>query len=322
MSVWTIVLAEGHAGRLQKQIEEWFETPCPKQFCAFCGTRSMLSHTLHRATRIADEERIVTIVSKDHRCFLDHSLPGRCLEQPSNRGTGVGVFLAVTEILAEDPDATAVILPADHFVFPEDRFVEQIEETIRLADSFPRKLVLSGIKAEGPETDHDWVEPGRAYEHARRPIHGTREVNGLHAKPSPQEAVEWWRSGFYWNTRIVTARLKGLWELGWQLVPSVVYRFNQYLNILYAIQDGAIGVDEKELFLSLVYEDIPTTDLVSQVLARASNQSLFFTLRDLYWSDWGRPERILETIERFGLKANFRGGFHEGPKQRQPQLSI
>ena len=310
MSIWAIVLADSHGSRIQKHIEEWFEVPCPKQFCAFCGTRSMLAHTLQRTARIVDPERIVTIVSKDQRCFFGEDFPGRFIEQPEQRGSAVGAFLAVTEILAEDPEATALIVPGDHFVFPEDRFMEQIDETIRLAEAFPRKLILSGVKADRPATDYGWVEPGRAYEHSSGWIHGTHEISRFRDKPSAREAFEWWRSGFYWNTMIVTARLKGLWELGWQLVPSVVYRFNQYLNILFAIQDGAIGADEKELFLSLVYEDIPTTDLSSQILARVTDHSLFYKLKDLYWSDWERPERILETIERFGLKPNFDSRVH------------
>lgn len=305
MSIWAIVLADGHGSEVQKHIEEWFQNPCPKQFCTFCGTRSMLAHTLHRTARIVDPDRIVTILSKDQRCFLDDDLPGRFLGQPEQRGSGVGAFLAITEILAEDPEATALILPADHFVFPEDTFIEQVDETVRLANSFPRKLIVSGIKADRPETEYGWVEPGRAYEHSTGWIHRTYEISKFHDQPSLREAVEWWRSGLYWNTVIVTARLKGLWELGWQLIPSVVYRFNQYLNILFAIQDGAIGADEKELFLSLVYDDIPSTDLSGQILARAADHSLFYGLKDLYWSDWGRPERILETIERFGLKPNF-----------------
>ncbi|MEJ2147836.1 MAG: hypothetical protein P8020_22215, partial [Acidobacteriota bacterium] len=276
MSIWAIVLADGHGSEVQKHIEEWFQDPCPKQFCTFCGTRSMLAHTLHRTARIVDPERILTILSKDQRCFLADNLPGRCLEQPEQRGSAVGAFLAITEILAEDHDATALIVPADHLVLPEDRFIEKLDETIRLAN-----------------------------------IHRTYEISKFYDGPSRRETVEWWRSGHYWNTMIVTARLKGLWELGWQLVPSVVYRFNQYLYILFAIQDGAIGADEKELFLSLVYEDIPSTDLSSQILARATDHSLFCGLKDLYWSDWDRPERILETIERFGLKPNFQAGIPE-----------
>lgn len=312
MSIWAIVLADGHGSRMEKHIEEWFRTSCPKQFCTFCGTRSMSLHTLHRAARIVEPERIVTVVSKGDRPLLGDDAPGRCIEQPERRGSGVGVFLAASEILAEDPSATALILPADHFVFPDDRFVEQIEETIRLAKAFPRKLILSGIKADHPETDYGWVEPGRAYEHASGWIQRTHEINRFHERPSPREAVEWWRSGFYWNTKIVTTSLKGLWELGWQLVPAVVYRFNQYLNILCGIQDGAIGADEKDLFLSLVFEDIPNTDLSGQILARATRQSLFFKLNDLYWSDWERPERVIETIERFGLKPNFHADFLRG----------
>lgn len=321
MSTWAIVLADGFGSRLQKQIEEWFGEFFPKQFCTFCGTRSMLMHTLHRASRIVDPEHIVTIVSQGQRSLLGEEYRGRCIEQPEQRGTAVGAFLAATEILAEDPDATALIFPADHFIFPEDRFIEQIEETVRLARSFSRKLILSGIRAERPDRHCDWVEPGRSYEHSAGWIHETREIRAFHSNPTAREALEWWRSGFYWNTAIITTRLKALWELGWQLVPSVVYRFNQYLNILYAIQDGAIGADEKELFLSLVYEDIPSTDMSGQILARAIDHTLCFRLRDLYWSNWDEPERILETIKRFGLRPNFPGGYSESrPAVEQARL--
>ena len=48
--VWSIVLAGGEGERVQPLVQRWLGQPKPKQYCAFVGTRSLLQHTLDRAT--------------------------------------------------------------------------------------------------------------------------------------------------------------------------------------------------------------------------------------------------------------------------------
>ncbi len=119
---WATVLAGGESERMQPLIRSWLGYDRPKPYCAFLGDHSMLRHTLDRVRDVVPPDRTMTVINGKHRGFLDQALsgqtPGRLFEQPVDRGTAPGVFLPVTQIMEEDPEATVLILPSDHFVFP------------------------------------------------------------------------------------------------------------------------------------------------------------------------------------------------------------
>lgn len=127
--LWSIVLAGGDGERIRPLTERWLGRHTPKQYCAFVGTRSMLQHTLDRAARLSAPERTVTVIARGHLPLVRQQLSTRqstIIPQPLNRDTAVGMFLALTYVRAADPEATVVILPADHFVHPEARFLEAV----------------------------------------------------------------------------------------------------------------------------------------------------------------------------------------------------
>ncbi|HLV01541.1 MAG TPA: hypothetical protein VKZ59_09750, partial [Acidobacteriota bacterium] len=66
------------------------------------------------------------------------------------------------------------------------------------------------------------------------------------------------------------------------------------------------------------YRGIPATDFSSELLVGAARQTLLYPLSGVYWSDWGQPERILQTIEEFGLKPNFSAGSRLLPDKPEP----
>ncbi|HUG44848.1 MAG TPA: sugar phosphate nucleotidyltransferase, partial [Acidobacteriota bacterium] len=101
-SRWAIVLAGGEGKRLRPLIEDLFGAPIPKQYCTFCGTRSMLQHTVDRAAKIVDPNRILTVVGNGHRRFLTEEMPGRLIEQPAPRETAPGVFLPASYAMSQD----------------------------------------------------------------------------------------------------------------------------------------------------------------------------------------------------------------------------
>ena len=105
----------------------------------------MLQHTLDRACQVVDPDRVLTVISCDHVKWLQGSMiwsiAGRVLKQPSNLDTGPGIFFPTACILATDPSATILVLPSDHFVFPEQKFLSQIR---RLAEEqWFRKLLVT-----------------------------------------------------------------------------------------------------------------------------------------------------------------------------------
>jgi mannose-1-phosphate guanylyltransferase len=259
----------------------------PKQYCAFVGRRSLFQHTVDRADALGSPERRVVVAATQHREYLDEQLRGRdggkLILQPRNRGTAVGIFAGLTHVLARDPDATVVIYPSDHFVYPETTFLSRVHTAVGIAREFPQSPVLLGVRPGDLETDYGWIVPS-----PRDPNGLARRVATFIEKPPPSLAEKALRLGGLWNTMIVASQLGTLWKLGSRLLPEI-------MPALARCRD-ALGAGNEQSVLEEVYRDLPSRDFSYDVLQRARRELSVLELSGVWWSDWGRPNRILETI--------------------------
>ena len=82
---------------------------------------------------------------------------GTILFQPANRDTAAGLFLPLTYIRARAPQATVLLYPSDHFVYPEDRFLEVVRRAAQIAESRPDRVVLLGVAPDRLELRNNFV---------------------------------------------------------------------------------------------------------------------------------------------------------------------
>jgi len=293
---WSIVLAGGRGERLAAFTERWLGRPVPKQYCAFVGGRSMLQHTLDRASRISNPEAIVTVVAREHagywRSQVGGALASGVVTQPVNRDTAAGIFLPLARVRAMDPGATVAVFPSDHFIYPETRFVAAVETALRAAGELPQRLVLLGVRPDEPEPDYGWIFPGREL----LDLEGQRvhAVRTFLEKPSAEDARAAREEGALWNTMIIAAKVETLWRLGWRYLPELMFRFESYVE--------AIGTPMENAALTSVYADMPNRNFSSDLLQRARTEVAAIELEGVLWSDWGRAERIAETLARLGKR--------------------
>jgi mannose-1-phosphate guanylyltransferase len=285
--LWSIILAGGEGERTRAFVEEWLGYHKPKQYCVFTGTRSLFQHTVDRADTLASPGRRVVVAAPEHRGYVLDQLQGRgegrVILQPKNRGTAPGVFLALTYVLSRDSDATVVIYPSDHFVYPESAFLYVVRNAVRSAERYKEASVLLGVRPSTSESDYGWIAPS--------PSEGmglTREVEGFLEKPSRHLAEEAFRRGWLWNTMIVASKAAALWEFGWRAVPEIMPSF---VEIWEALRSGG-----DMSMLEEIYRGLPSRDFSSDVLERAPDRLRVLEMNGVWWSDWGRPERILETL--------------------------
>ena len=113
-----MVLAGGEGSRLQGLTRNVHGVVVPKQFCSLQGGPSLLQEALQRAATVASMQRVGTVVAAQHRQWWTSMLgllrPRNIFVQPHNRGTAHGILLPLLRIADLDPDATVVLLPADH----------------------------------------------------------------------------------------------------------------------------------------------------------------------------------------------------------------
>jgi mannose-1-phosphate guanylyltransferase len=309
---WAIVLAGGDGRRMVPFITRWLGRPRPKQYCAFDGRRTMLEHTCARALDAVAAERVVTVVNRDHRRFLNghrrRRLPGTIVEQPERRDTGPGVFLPLTRVVAADPEALVAIMPSDHFIRPRALFAERLEEAFLLAEFLPGQIVLLAARPDAPEPDYGWIVPGSR-------LAGEAVLVGrFKEKPAPEEAAELHRLGGLWNTMIVVARAAALWDLAREFQPAMVERFD-------ALR-WWMGREEQDEAVALAYRGMPSVNFSRGILEPAAPWTVALPMTGVTWSDWGRPERIVETLEELGQPRPFPAGVLAEPAPAPPERGL
>lgn len=297
--LWGIVLAGGEGERLRGFVRTFLGSDAPKQFCAFLGRRTMVEHTLRRAETLIPRHRLLLVAAAHHRRHLFASLaerpPGTVLLQPAGRDTGPGVLLPLLHVLHRDPGALVAILPSDHFVRPGRRFMGAVQAAAEyVARTGSDSVVLLGVEPTDPETDYGWLGPGPSADAAGwAPL---RSVSGFVEKPGDDQAAALMAEGWLWNTMVLVARADALWKLVRDTAPELAAYFSMVRR--------AIGTLWESEILNDVYRMLPPVNFSRAVLARCPERLLVLPIRNVLWSDWGRGERVIETLTRIGIPEN------------------
>jgi mannose-1-phosphate guanylyltransferase len=292
-NVWVVVLAGGQGTRLQAFLRKVSGTDCPKQFSRIIGSRSMLRHTWDRAVQVAPRERIVTIITAGQEPYVQEEscegLPGTVLVQPFNRETAAGLLCPLLWIAQQDPQATVAVFPADHFIWEEARFIRYVRAAISAAEHLPERVILHGVEATDPESGYGWIEPTEPMMQVGSAE--LRQVRQFWEKPDRRTAEHLLASGCLWNTLVLVGRLEAYLGLANLCIPDVLSPLRTV-----ACQLGtAAGAPT----LRGIYRHLRSSDFSRDVLSRYPGGLLVQTVRGLYWSDWGDPDRIIRTLRHF-----------------------
>ncbi len=297
--LWSIILAGGDGQRIRPFIEHWLGCYKPKQYCRFVGTRSLFQHTIDRADQLTPAERRVTVIACSHKTHVQMQLSGRrpgwVTPQPVNCGTAAGIFLPLCHAYESDSSATVVIYPSDHFIYPEPAFIEAVDRAVAASDKLPGRVLLLGAVSDRAEPEYGWILPGQEYPGlSSSRVH---RIGHFLEKPQLPLAIAAMEAGGLWNTLILIAKAAVLWNLGWRLMPDVMARFERIRK--------SVGTTRERAVIEEEYRTMPVRDFSSHVLQRAPKDLAVMELRGIYWSDWGRPERIAATLKRIGKKPLF-----------------
>lgn len=300
-----LILAGGRGARMQPVIKRWLGCDIPKQYCTFVGSRSMIRHTIDRATSLVKGRDCITIIAPEHRAHYQASVgdefDGQLIEQPSDRGTAAGILLPMAAMMNADPAATVVILPSDHFVYPESRFLGILSSACELAERHIDRLILLGAEATRPETDYGWIRLGTPLE-ASGPLYG---VSSFHEKPTVEAATELYEEGAVWNTFIMAAKVRTLWTLGWRYLPEFMVRLEVLRDVQRAVRANRAQSIHEAMATDKLYDLVQAADFSKDVLQRAMPRCAVIPMNGVEWCDWGRPERVHATLQSMGKVPHF-----------------
>lgn len=298
-ALWSIILAGGDGERTRPFIEKWLGYPKPKQYCTFVGTRSMRQHTLDRADRLGAPHQKITVVSQAHQRYASEALAGQqagqVILEPDYCGTGAGIFLPLTYVRAWDPKATVVIFPSDHFVFPEDRFMEAVERATCASHILQDRILLLGVRPTHLELDYHWMNVGGILGWSGGSC--VRQVDSFLHQPGRIQVLNAMANGALWNSLVIVAKVETLWKLGWQYLPVVMERFERL--------GKAIGSSHEGQMLRQLYQKMPVLNFSAELLQRVPERLGMIEVEDVLWSDWETPDRIFDSLNVLGKEPMF-----------------
>ena len=171
----------------------------PKQFLTLIGDRSLYQETVLRANALADVQSPVTVCSEDHRFMVGEQLQeigvahGGILLEPMARNTAPAIAIAALHLLADDAQATMLVLPADHLIEDEVAFRDAVARAAVLADQ--DWLVTFGIHPDGPEIGYGYIARGEEL------AEGGYRIGRFVEKPDLATAQSYVDDGGYvWNS--------------------------------------------------------------------------------------------------------------------------
>jgi len=287
---WGIVLAGGEGERLKPLIRQWLGHEKPKQFCALTSDKTLLEETLDRVSGLVAKERIVTIIGRDHRAYMNGSASraGKLILQPAGRETAPGIYLPAAHILRADPSATVLIFPSDHFISSGPAFAACVRKAAGMAERWPEKIVLLGAVPDGPEEDYGWIEPDRSWSTAA----GAMKVASFREKPGTKEAAAMFEQGCLWNTMVMAVKVKTLWAMGRECLPEMMEHFDALLPSLGTPSEGSA--------LASAYRRLGRHNFSRDIVERVPDRVMVLPMEGVEWSDLGRPARIEEIRGRLG----------------------
>lgn len=213
MSLIPVILCGGAGSRLWPVSRESH----PKPFIRLADGQSLLQKAFLRGARLPGVSQVLTVTNRDFFFKTEDEfrevnagrLPTSFLLEPFGRNTAAAVAAAAVLVAEKEPEATLLVLAADHLIADQEAFAAAVESATALASE--GNLVTFGIQPGAPETGYGYIEAD-----------GHR-VKCFVEKPNAQTAAEYVASGrFYWNSGMFCFKASTMLEEMVQHCPAIL----------------------------------------------------------------------------------------------------
>jgi len=264
----------------------------PKQFLRITGREPMLLETVRRIRPLVPARR-VTLVADAASTRLARKLLPRLpkesfLVEPLARNTAPALMLATARVWLDNPEAVVAVLPADHLIRDEGRFLRILRAGVEAA-ARERAFVTFGIPPAYPATGYGYIRHDRE---SGRKIGGALfyPVQEFKEKPNLAQADEYLASGDYaWNSGMFLWRADVFAEKLEVFAPELM---PAWTGMVEALRSG----NRKKLLAAFALAPALSIDyaLMEKV------EGVLVADGDFGWSDVGAWSTLLEAWPRDG----------------------
>lgn len=197
MKIYPVILSGGTGSRL------WplSRAALPKQLLPLISDATMLQETATRLEGLANLMPPLFVCGNEHRFMIAEQMrqigltPLGILLEPEGRNTAPAVATAANFLLAIDPSAMMLVLPADHVIADVLAFHAAIAHAVEAATT--GVLATFGIVPTSPQTGYGYIRKGAQL----ASLPGCFSVSRFVEKPDLATATDYVNDGQYlWNS--------------------------------------------------------------------------------------------------------------------------
>ena len=221
-AIYPVVLSGGSGTRLWPLSRAMY----PKQFIRFFNgqSKSFLGATLRRLAAENGFEKPLILGNNDHRFLIKEEVetsgiePRAMILEPVARNTAAALAVAALQIARENPNGVMVVMPSDHVIQDDAKFVEAVRRAAVVAAT--GRLVLFGIKPSEPHTGYGYIRQGKSLEGFNG---GAFQVHAFVEKPDLNTAETYLaEGGYFWNSGIFVLHVRTFIDELARLEPRIL----------------------------------------------------------------------------------------------------
>jgi mannose-1-phosphate guanylyltransferase / mannose-6-phosphate isomerase len=221
-AIFPVILSGGSGTRLWPLSRSMY----PKQFIRFFTGQdtTFLGAAMLRLKADAGFAPPILLCNNDHRFLVREEIeragitPRAIILEPVGRNTAPAIAVAALAALRENPGAILAVMPSDHVVKDDAKFMEGVKRAAKVAAT--GKLVLFGIKPDEPHTGYGYIKQGAPLEGFNG---GAFKVESFAEKPDKETAEKYLAAGgYFWNSGIFVLNARTYLEEVARLEPAIL----------------------------------------------------------------------------------------------------
>lgn len=299
MSLYAVIMAGGIGSRFWPRSRR----ALPKQFLDVFGGASLIQSTFARLQPLVAPERVYVVTHADYAAQTREHLPAipaeNVLAEPVARNTAPCIAFAAARLHALDPEATLVVLPADHVVGNVARFHEVLKAAVAKAEERSSSgsggaLVTVGIEPTHPETGYGYIQYDSTLRDGEDETPRAYAVQAFAEKPDVATAERFLDSGdFLWNSGMFVWRADAILDALEKHLPDVYHAF--------APLEAAFGADGEAEAVAHAYARTPKISVDYGVMEPAAAAGRVFVVPGAFgWSDVGDWRAVYDLAAKDG----------------------
>jgi len=251
----------------------------PKQLLSLFSQETLLEATVRRLDGLVPPSQILILTNADQesgvRALCPTLPPENIVAEPAKRDTAAAIALGAGWIAKRTPNATMIVLPADHVIKDTDGF----QRTLRVAAAAAEEtgeLITIGIKPTWACPGFGYIEQGEPLQLSTGPTDPpVFDVVRFREKPNVELAESFLAQGhFRWNAGMF------IWT-----VPSIVGAFNRHSPELGEFIARLHGNDDFSTLLRDAFPALPKISIDYAIMERAGRVLVVEAAFD--WDDVG-----------------------------------